>query len=146
MFTLTHRVNWRQKQEAMGPLLDFRGLFKNLRRWAVVAHAFNPGTWEAEAEAEAGGFLNSRPAWSTKWVPGQPGLRRETLSQNNNNNKKKNLSRSPSPVGVGLGNRSRVCKQNYRIIDTYTEQRSFIVLGIQINLEMWRFQLIHIIK
>ena len=24
------------------------------------------------------GFLSSRPAWSTKWVPGQPGLYRET--------------------------------------------------------------------
>uniref|UniRef100_A0A8C6IAT7 Uncharacterized protein n=1 Tax=Mus spicilegus TaxID=10103 RepID=A0A8C6IAT7_MUSSI len=28
----------------------------------VVAHAFNPST----REAEAGGFLSSRPAWSTK--------------------------------------------------------------------------------
>ena len=28
----------------------------------VVAHAFNPSTWEAET----GGFLSSRPAWSTK--------------------------------------------------------------------------------
>jgi hypothetical protein len=37
--------------------------------WAVVAHAFNPSTWEAEA----GEFLSSGPAWSTKWVPGQPG-------------------------------------------------------------------------
>jgi hypothetical protein len=27
----------------------------------VVAHAFNPSTWEAEA----GRFLSSRPAWST---------------------------------------------------------------------------------
>ena len=32
-----------------------------------MAHAFDPGTWEAEAEAEAeaDGFLSSRPAWST---------------------------------------------------------------------------------
>jgi hypothetical protein len=60
----------------------------------VVAHAFkNPSTWEAEA----GGLLSSRPAWSTKGVPGQPGLYRETLSRekkkkknnNNNNNNKK---------------------------------------------------------
>ena len=29
---------------------------------AVVAHAFNPSTWESEA----GGFLSSRPAWSTE--------------------------------------------------------------------------------
>jgi hypothetical protein len=42
----------------------------------VVVHTFNPST----QEAEAGGFLSSRPAWSTKWVPGQPGLYRETLS------------------------------------------------------------------
>jgi hypothetical protein len=28
----------------------------------VVAHAFNPSTWEAEA----GGSLSLRPAWSTK--------------------------------------------------------------------------------
>jgi hypothetical protein len=42
-----------------------------------VAHAFNPST----REAEAGGFLSSRPAWSTEWVPGQPGLHRETLEK-----------------------------------------------------------------
>jgi hypothetical protein len=34
----------------------------------VVVHAFNPST----QEAEAGRFLSLRPAWSTKWVPGQP--------------------------------------------------------------------------
>ena len=34
-------------------------------------------TWEAEA----GGFLSSRTAWSTEWVPGQPELYRETLSR-----------------------------------------------------------------
>ena len=28
----------------------------------MVEHAFNPSTWEAEA----GGFLSSRPDWSTK--------------------------------------------------------------------------------
>jgi hypothetical protein len=49
---------------------------------AVVAHAFNPST----QEAEAGRVLSSRLAWSTKWVPGQPGLHREALSR-----KKKNL-------------------------------------------------------
>jgi hypothetical protein len=44
---------------------------------AVGAQTYNPSTWEAEA----GRFLSSRPAWSTKWVPGQPGLYRKTLSQ-----------------------------------------------------------------
>jgi hypothetical protein len=35
---------------------------KMMDSWAVVAHAFNPST----QEAEAGGFLSSRPAWSTE--------------------------------------------------------------------------------
>jgi hypothetical protein len=43
-----------------------------------VAHTFNSSTWEAEA----GGSLSLRPAWSTEWIPGQPGLHRETLSWN----------------------------------------------------------------
>jgi hypothetical protein len=45
---------------------------------AVVAHAFNPST----REAEAGGSLSSRPAWSTEWVPGQPGTHRGTTQRN----------------------------------------------------------------
>jgi hypothetical protein len=53
----------------------------------VVAHAFNPSTWEAEA----GEFLSSRPAWSTKRIPGQPGLHRETLSRKTKKKKKKDV-------------------------------------------------------
>ena len=51
----------------------------------MVAHAFNPSTWEAEA----GEFLSSRLTWSTEWVPGQPGLHRETLSRKTKKKKKK---------------------------------------------------------
>jgi hypothetical protein len=47
---------------------------------AVVEPAFNPSTWEADA----GRSLSSRSAWSTEWVPGQPGLHRETLSREKN--------------------------------------------------------------
>jgi len=36
--------------------------FKKNNSRALVEHAFNPST----QEAEAGGFLNSRPAWSTE--------------------------------------------------------------------------------
>ena len=36
---------------------------------SAVKCATNPGTWEAEA----GGFLSLRQAWSTEGVPGQPG-------------------------------------------------------------------------
>ena len=44
----------------LGNLLEL--LNKAGRSRMVVAHAFNPSTWEAEA----GGFLSSRPAWSTE--------------------------------------------------------------------------------
>jgi hypothetical protein len=46
----------------------------------VVAHAFDPST----REAEAGGFLSSRPAWSTECS----GLHRETLSRKTKKKKK----------------------------------------------------------
>jgi hypothetical protein len=52
---------------------------------AVVAHAINLSTWEAEA----GRFLSLRPAWSTEWVPGQPGPHTETLSQKKKKKNKK---------------------------------------------------------
>jgi hypothetical protein len=50
-----------------------------MKTWLVVAHAFNPSSWEVEA----GSFLSSRPASSTKWYQS------ETLSQK----KKKNLKK-----------------------------------------------------
>ena len=56
----------------------------------VVAHAFNPSTWEAEA----GGFLSLWSAWSTNWVPGQPKLYRETLSQKNKKKNKNNTKQN----------------------------------------------------
>jgi hypothetical protein len=51
----------------------------------VVAHTFNPSTWEAEA----GRFLSLRPAWTTKSVPGQPGLQRNPVSKKQNKTKKR---------------------------------------------------------
>jgi hypothetical protein len=43
----------------------------------LMAKAFNPNT----REAETGRSPSSRPVWSTKQIPGQPGLYIETLSQ-----------------------------------------------------------------
>jgi hypothetical protein len=68
--------------------------------WVVVAHTFNPSTWEAEAEA--GRCLSSKSAWSTKWVPGQPGLYRETLSRKTKNkqtNKTNKQTKNKDPMG-----------------------------------------------
>lgn len=43
----------------------------------MVVHIFNPSR-----AGDAGGSLSTRPAWSKEWVSEQPGLHRETLSQN----------------------------------------------------------------
>jgi hypothetical protein len=51
----------------------------------VVAHAFNPSTWKAEAVKS----LSSRPAWSTEWVPGQP--EKACLKQTNKHENKKEI-------------------------------------------------------
>jgi hypothetical protein len=64
--------NMLSKRRKCNIIQDLKGvLFSVLNRWCIfikspgwpgmVAHAFNPSTWEAEA----GGFLSSRPAWST---------------------------------------------------------------------------------
>jgi hypothetical protein len=55
------------------------------------------------------GFLSSRPAWSTEWVPGQPGLYRETLSRKNKtkqtnkqtNKQKDSVNKLTTPSNMG---------------------------------------------
>jgi hypothetical protein len=77
----------------------------------VVAHAFNPST----REVEAGRFLSSRPAWCTKWVPGN--TEKPCLEKNKNRKKKKNLrmgyfSQFPSwqvCLHARAGNKVSVC-------------------------------------
>jgi hypothetical protein len=53
---------------------------KSILSRAVVAHSFNPSTWETEA----GGFLSSRPGWSTRVHSRTASVTdRETLSVKN---------------------------------------------------------------
>jgi hypothetical protein len=68
----------------------------------VVADTFNPST----REAEAGQFLRWRPAWSTEWVPGQPGLHRERNPVSKNKKKTKNKKtnkKNPPPKKIKRG-------------------------------------------
>ena len=51
----------------------------------MVAHAFNPSTWETEA----GGFLSSRPAWSTKMSSRTARAIQKNPVSNKNKNKTK---------------------------------------------------------
>jgi hypothetical protein len=46
----------------MGQTMLVWGRLRSKLKLGMVAHAFNPSA----QEAEAGGFLSSRPAWSTK--------------------------------------------------------------------------------
>jgi hypothetical protein len=55
--SLIYRVSSRATRDSEKPCLE-----NPLIRPGVVVHAFNPST----QEAEAGGFLSLRPAWSTK--------------------------------------------------------------------------------
>jgi hypothetical protein len=84
-----HIINLKKKEFSFFLNKCIFGMPRNMKRFkwlfqkfswepGVVVHTFNSSA--REAEAEAGGFLSSRPAWSTKWVLGQPGLYRETLS------------------------------------------------------------------
>jgi hypothetical protein len=55
----------------------------------MVAHTFNPST----REAEAGGSLSLRRAWTTESNPEQPGLHREKPCFRKKINKKKKKSK-----------------------------------------------------
>jgi hypothetical protein len=66
--------------------IEPRSSLKKKKKPDVVVHTFNPST----REAEAGGFLSSRPAWFTEGVLGQPGLHRETLSRKTKRQTKQN--------------------------------------------------------
>jgi hypothetical protein len=57
----------------MGPRNSHK---RDITSQVVVAHTINPST----QEVEAGGSLNSRPAWSIEQILGQPQLLRENLS------------------------------------------------------------------
>ena len=59
---------------------------------AVVAHSFNSSTWEVEA----GGFLSSRPVWSTEWVPGEPGLHKKPSLEKQTNKQTNKINKQMS--------------------------------------------------
>jgi hypothetical protein len=67
---------------------------KNNSRQAVVAYAFNLSTWEAEA----GGFLSSRPAlvYRVSYRTARA-IQRSPVSKNKNKNKKQNKDTDRKP-------------------------------------------------
>jgi hypothetical protein len=79
----------------LGSLISSSKFLKRISKPGLVAQAFNPST----REAEAGRFLSLRPAWSTKWVPGQPELHTETLSRKTKQTNKR----------ISIGNSIPIC-------------------------------------
>ena len=85
---------------------------------AVVVHAFNPSTWEADA----GRFLSSRPAWFTEWVPGQSGLHEKPRLEKK---KQKNKTKTKKPNnniytrGGGSWERERENRESAEMIVFY---------------------------
>ena len=63
---VAHAFNQAVRRQRQADLCEFK---------VVVTHAFSPSV----QDVESGGSLSSRPACSTKRVPGQLGLHRETL-------------------------------------------------------------------
>ena len=62
--------------------------------------------------------VSSGPAWSTKWVPGQPGLHRETLSWKTKPNQNKNQP----------PNKTKTNKQtNNKIMGTYGNTKGLLL-------------------
>ena len=99
--------------------------------WAVVTHACNPSTWEAEALR----FLSSRPAWSTEWVQGQPGLHRETLSR-----KKTKQNKTKKEYGPENGmTRTQVGSQRWRSSEWVWLRSSVFMIWLCSSGFLWDF-------
>jgi hypothetical protein len=56
----------------------------------VVAHTFNPSTWEAEA----GGFLSLRPAWSKNEFQDSQGYTEKPCLEKKTNKQKKTTKKN----------------------------------------------------
>jgi hypothetical protein len=87
---------------------------KNLESPAVVAHAFNPSTWEAEAC----GSLSLRPAWSTEFQDSQSCT---ALSQKPNQTKPKQNKTKQNKT------KQNKTKQNKRILKTMEKIEAWLV-------------------
>jgi hypothetical protein len=92
-------VAWKDSQDkgkwdnAITFMLQDKTVLKIFRAAGGGGHTFNPST----REAEAGRFLSSRPAWSTEWVPGQPGIHRETMCWEKKQSSRLTLRRKQEP-------------------------------------------------
>jgi hypothetical protein len=65
-------------------------LSQNKTKAGMVVFIINSST----QGPEAGGSVSSRPAWSTKQAPGQPGLQRNPVSKNKTKQNKKKQNKN----------------------------------------------------
>jgi FKBP-type peptidyl-prolyl cis-trans isomerase len=93
---------------------------------AVVVHTFNPSTWEAEAEA--GEFLISRPAWSTEFQDSQgykdkPFIKKKKNKKKNKKQKTKNKKNQNKQKQTNKKNK-KTTKQNKTKTPTTTTTKT----------------------
>ena len=83
--------------------------------WVVVAHTFNPSTWEGGRGRWIS--VSSRPAWATRRVPGQSELCGEIISRKTRQkqiNKQKKIDLHKGEGGLLIGGRAQQTKTEKR--------------------------------
>ena len=101
----------------------------------MVVHAFNARNWEAEA----GGHLSSRPVWSIEWVPGHPGIHKETLPWKKKVQKTKKILKKIKkkqqlyslPLGTDNAVLCYICSRNHAPAHVCSSVDGFVSLSSQ---------------
>lgn len=115
------------------PTVQRRSLFHPLSTYpnhnilpeaGVVTHAFNPSPREAKAD----GYLSSRPASPTEFVPGYPGLHRKILFQ-----KGVGVEKNKNQMNKYHNSKQADTLWSWNIIRSYSSSEEAIIINVNTN-------------
>jgi hypothetical protein len=92
----------------------------------VVAHAFNPST----REAEAGGFLSLRPAWSLESARTARAIQRNPVSKNKPNQTKTKQNKTQKTTTTKSAQNNRVSRNFFKVFQKVKKEESVKMLII----------------